>query len=243
MEDQQPAAGDLTVAADDDTRTADDTVATAAPDTSAEAEAEADAETEQTPDTAEDAQAGSAEPAAPEKAAKKKRPGRWVAAVVALLAAAFVGSAAFAGATVQPYLAERATVDIKLKVARAAVNTVTTLWSYTPENMDSLSDRASNYLTGDFQAQYRKMIDQISAPSKQTKITNSTEVTGVAVESLNGPNATVIVYTNTSTTSPKTKNIPTLQYLAYLLTMKLVDDHWKVTRMNTVTSLDVKPNL
>ena len=143
----------------------------------------------------------------------------------------------------QPYLAERADVAIKFQVARAAANAVTTLWSYTPENMDTLSDRAGNYLAGDFRARYRKIIEQIVAPNKQAKVTNSTEVTGVAVESLNGPNATAIVYTNTSTTSPLKKNIPTLQYLAYRLTMKLDDGRWKVTTMNTITSLDVTPHL
>ena len=132
----------------------------------------------------------------------------------------FVGSAAFAGATVQPYLSDRATVATKLNVARTAANAITTLWTYTPENMDTLADRAANYLSGDFAAQYRKFVDAIVAPNKQAKITNTTEVTGAAVESLDGPNAVAIVYTNTTSTSPLTKNIPSLKYLSYRLIMK-----------------------
>lgn len=247
MEDQQPAAGDLTV--NDETEAATEAEATEAEATD---DAEEATETAGTTETAGEAQeettdesdeAAATEAAPKEKKKKKKRTGRRLAAVFALIAALFVGSAAFAGATVQPYLAERATIEVKLKVARAAANAITTLWSYTPENMDSLADRAANYLSGDFGAQYRKFVDQIAAPNKQAKVTNSTEVTGVAVESLDGPNAVAIVYTNTTTTSPLTKNIPALKYLSYRLVMKRDDDRWKVTRMTTVTQLDVTPHL
>ncbi|BBX75390.1 hypothetical protein MSHI_32960 [Mycobacterium shinjukuense] len=178
-----------------------------------------------------------------ERGAAAKRPGgtRLAAAAVLVAASLFVGSAAFAGATVQPYLADRAVVAIKLKVARTAANAITTLWTYTPENMDSLADRAATYLSGDFGAQYRKFVDSIVAPNKQAQITNNTEVTGVAVESLDGPNAIAIVYTNTTTTSPLTKNIPALKYLSYRLIMKRDHARWMVTRMTTITSLDLTP--
>lgn len=238
MEDQQPAAGDLTV---DKATEAEATEAEATEAKPTEAEPTEDGATEETTDESDEAAATEAAPK--EKKTKKKRTGRRLAAVFALIAALFVGSAAFAGATVQPYLAERATIEVKLKVARAAASAITTLWSYTPENMDSLADRAANYLAGDFGAQYRKFVDQIAAPNKQAKVTNSTEVTGVAVESLDGPNAVAIVYTNTTTTSPLTKNIPALKYLSYRLVMKRDDDRWKVTRMTTVTQLDVTPHL
>ena len=128
-------------------------------------------------------------------------------------------------------------------MARTAANAITTLWTYTPENMDTLPDRAANYLSGDFAAQYRKFVDAIVAPNKQAKITNSTEVTGAAVESLNDPDAIVIVYTNTTSTSPLTKNIPALKYLSYRLFMKRTNGRWLVTRMTTITSLDLTPQV
>ncbi|MGV0518013.1 mammalian cell entry protein [Mycobacterium kansasii] len=176
---------------------------------------------------------------------KFKRPsGRRVAAAAAVIGVLlFVGSAAFAGATLQPYLADRAAVAVKLNVARTAANAITTLWTYTPENMDKLADRAAVYLSGDFGAQYRKFVDSIVAPNKQAKVTNNTEVTGVAVESLDGPNAVAIVYTNTTTTSPLTKNIPAMKYLSYRLIMKRDHARWFVTRMTTITSLDLTPRL
>nr|WP_243632864.1 hypothetical protein [Mycobacterium uberis] len=169
--------------------------------------------------------------------------GQHMTLAVAVAAILCVGFAAFAGATVQLYLVDRATAAVKLKVARAAANTVAVLWTYTPENMDTLADRAATYLSGDFGAQYRKFVDAIVGPNKQAKITSSTEVTGVAVESLDAPNAIAIVYTNTTSTSPLTKNIPSLKYLSYRLFMKHSANRWLVTRMTTITSLDLTPQL
>jgi len=164
-----------------------------------------------------------------------------VAATVA--AVLFVGAAGFAGATVQPYLTERATVDTKLDVARTAANAISTLWSYTPDNMDSLPDRAEVFLGGDFAAEYRKYIDAIVATNKQAQVTNTTQVMGAAVESLSANEATAIVYTNSVATSPVTKNIPSLRYLSYRLTMKRDHAKWLITKMSTVTSFDLTPQL
>ena len=218
MEDQQPAAGDLTVDPP---------------------EQEDASEQPEQPDA--DARGGRR---LEDGATQTRRPaGKRIAIAVAIAAVLFVGSAAFAGATMQPYLSDRAVVATKLKVARTAANAITTLWTYTPENMDTLADRAATYLSGDFAAQYRKFVDAIVAPNKQAKITNSTEVTGAAVESLEGPNAVAIVYTNTTSTSPLTKNVPALKYLSYRLIMKRDNGRWLVTRMTTITSLDLTPHL
>lgn len=238
MEDKQPAAGDLTAeaasdhAAEHDENTATATESTEETDTVESEESDAEAEPDETA-------------AATEEGGRKGRKllaGKWMAIVVVVAALVFVGSAAFAGAAVQPYLTDRATAATKLNVARTAANAITTLWTYTPENMDSLADRASAYLSGDFEAQYRKFVDAIVAPNKQAKITNRTQVTGAAVESLDGPNAVVIVYTNTTSTSPLTKDIPALKYLSYRLFMKRANGRWLVTRMTTVTSLDLTPH-
>jgi Mce-associated membrane protein len=155
----------------------------------------------------------------------------------------FVAAGAFAGATLQPYLADRADVDIKLNVARTAANAITTLWTYTPDNLESLPDRSARFLGGDFANEYRKYIDAIVAPNKQAQVTNTTQVMGTAVESLTPTEATAIVYTNSVATSPVTKNIPSLRYLSYRLTMQRHDAHWLITKMSTVTSLDLTPQL
>ena len=155
----------------------------------------------------------------------------------------FVAAGAFAGAAAQPYLMDRATVATKLTIARTAADAINTLWSYTPENMDKLPDRSARYLGGDFEEQYRKYVDAIAATNKQAKVTSNTTVVGAAVESLRGSDATAIVYTNTTSTTPQSNNIPSMKYLSYRLDMKRYGRDWRVTKMSTVTSLDLTPKL
>ncbi|MGA8327880.1 MAG: mammalian cell entry protein [Mycobacterium sp.] len=238
MEDQQHAAGDLT----DD---AGDVAETDAPETDAAEipDSESGDESAESDDAADSEEAEDAtEAEEPVLGFRQRRPaGKWSLIAAGVAAVLFVGSAAFAGAAVQPYLTDRATVETKQRVARTAANAITTLWTYTPENIDKLADRASLYLSGDFEASYRKYIDAITAPNKQAQITNNTQVTGAAVESLNGPEATAIVYTNTTSTSPATKDVPSLKYLSYRLSMQRNHARWLVTKMTTVTSLDLTP--
>ncbi|OBJ13243.1 mammalian cell entry protein [Mycobacterium colombiense] len=253
MEDQQPAAGDVTA---EESPAAPDAEATGAPegDGAEPRDEKADATTESDGGDAVELDGADAEAAGEDAeqttdaapadgAGKKRRAGKAWAIVAVIAALLFVGSAAFAGAMMQPYLADRATAATKLNVARTAASAITTLWTYTPENMDTLADRASRYLSGDFEAQYRKFVDAIVAPNKQAKISNSTEVTGAAVETLDDPNASVIVYTNTTSTSPLTKNVPSLKYLSYRLFLKRSNNRWLVTRMTTITSLDLTPKV
>jgi Mce-associated membrane protein len=243
VEDQQPAAGDLTEESPDSTlggSTAVDTDVAEAeavhvdPDSS-DSDENADAATE-------DGEAADDEPVVVRF--RERRPAtKWSVIAAAVAAALFVGSAAFAGATMQPYLTDRATVATKLNVARTAANAITTLWTYTPQNIDKLADRASQYLSGDFQAAYRKYLDALVAPNKQAQITNTTQVVGAAVESLSASEATAVVYTNTESTSPSTKDVPSLKYLSYRLVLQRDHARWLVTKMTTITSLDLTPKL
>jgi Mce-associated membrane protein len=155
----------------------------------------------------------------------------------------FVGAAAFAGASLEPYLADRALVHTKLDIARTAANAITTLWTYNPDNMEALPDRAAAYLGGDFANEYRKYIDAIVAPNKQAQVTNTTQVMGTAVETVTPNEATALVYTNSVATSPASKNIPSLRYLSYRLTLERREAKWLITRMSTVTSFDLTPQL
>ncbi len=244
MEDQQPAAGDLTEESPGSTSGVDSAVDTDVADTeAAHIDPDETDSAENADGTIEDEESDDADAAEePVVGVKQRRPvGKWSAIAAGAAAALFVGSAAFAGAAVQPYLSDRATVAIKLKVARTAANAITTLWTYTPQNIDKLADRASQYLSGDFEAAYRKYIDALVAPNKQAQITNSTQVIGAAVESLSGSDATAIVYTNTESASPSTKEVPSLKYLSYRLVLQRDHSRWLVTKMTTITSLDLTP--
>jgi Mce-associated membrane protein len=173
----------------------------------------------------------------------RKPPGRRAPIAIGVAVAVFVAAATFAGAMLYPYVTQRAAVDTKLEIARTAANAITTLWSYTPDNMEQLADRSARFLGGDFQAQYRKYIDGIAPANKQAQVTNTTEVVGAAVESLNGPDATAIVYTNSTSTSPLSKNIPSMRYLSYRLTLHRQGPDWLVTGMSAITNLDLTPQL
>lgn len=164
----------------------------------------------------------------------------YVAAGAAVL---FVAAGAFAGAMVQPYLADQALVATKLKVAETSADAITTLWTYTPDNIDSLPQRASQYLSGDFAAQYRTFVDSIVPTNKQAQVSSNTQVMGTAVETIGPDEATVIVYTNSVSTSPITKNIPSLRYLSYRLTLKRDGGAWRITQMPALTKLDLSPQL
>jgi len=164
-----------------------------------------------------------------------------VAAVAA--GALVVAAAAFAAAAVQPYLAERAAVHIKVEVATTAAEAIQSLWTYTPDDIDKLADRTARYLGGDFATQYRQFIDGIVEANKQAQVTNNTEVKGAAVESLTATEASALVYTNSVSTSPVTKGIPSLRYLSYRLTLQRSDGRWLITRMQDITSLDLTPRL
>ena len=250
MEDQQPATGDLTEESPDstsggsaavDTDVAEAEAAHVGPDASDGDDENADAATED--DEAADDEAADADEPVVVRFRERRPVSKWSVIAAAVAAALFVGSAAFAGATMQPYLTDRATVAIKLNVARTAANAITTLWTYTPQNIDKLADRASQYLSGDFQAAYRKYLDALVAPNKQAQITNTTQVVGAAVESLSASDATAIVYTNTASTSPSTKDVPSLKYLSYRLVLQRDHARWLVTKMTTITSLDLTPKL
>lgn len=241
MEDQSHGAGDLTDAVSEvDGAEADSTEIDSADDeldgTSAEDQA---AEDESTDDGDEDGESVG------EAAATQRRPRRKLSVRIALAisAAAFVAAAAFAAGAAEPYLQDRAEVAVKLDIARTAARAIHTLWNYTPENMDTLPDRAAVYLSGDLEAQYRKFIDAIAPGNKQAKVTDTTEIVGAAVESLKGSDATVLIYTNTSATSALSKSIPQIKYLTYRLYMRRDDRRWVVTRMPTITSLDLTPHL
>ena len=86
-----------------------------------------------------------------------------------------------------------------------------------------------------FADEYRKYVDAIVPTNKQAQVTNNTQVVGAAVESLNGPDATAIVYTNTTATSPLTKNIPSMRYLSYRLTLQRDGREMASHRMTAIT--------
>lgn len=232
------AAGDAAPA--DEAAAAEAGEADAAPDDAAEKSEDAAAQEDSDGEAADEV---AAEEAAPAVLVPHRPAGRKLLIAGVAAAALFVGASAFAGAAAQPYLADRALVQNKFEVAKTAAAAVTTLWSYSPNDMDKLADRAQQYLAGSFAEEYRKFVDSIVASNKQAQVTNQTKVMGTAVESISANEATAIVYTNSVASSPLTKGIPSLRYLSYRLTLKRSGADWKVSQMSALTKLDLTPQL
>ncbi|WP_273733903.1 mammalian cell entry protein [Mycolicibacterium septicum] len=211
------------------------------PEPTVEAEADADTDTDTEADA--DAEATDAEPAEDEVLVPHREAGKRLTYFAVGAAAVFVVAGAFGGAMLQPYLADRALVATKLQVARTSADAITTLWTYNPDNIESLPDRAAKYLSSDFANQYRQLIDSIVPTNKQAQVTNNTEVMGTAVETISRDEATAIVYTNTVSTSPVTKNVPSLRYMSYRLILQRTDGDWLITQMPALTQLDLSPQL
>lgn len=228
MEDQQPEPGGVS---DDES-----TAAAAEPGGASEA---TDAETEDQSEPT-DAETTDAETTGPDRPAGRRR-ARVSAAALGLAVAAVIGAGGWAGAAVQPYLADRAAVTTRLQVARAATTAITTLWTYTPEDIGTLPDRVADYLTGDLAAQYRKDIEAIAVRYKQAEISLDSEVVGVAVDTVNGDDARALVYTNTTWSSPQTKDIPGLQYRSYVVTLRRDANRWRVARLEPITNFSLTP--
>ncbi|WP_124714016.1 mammalian cell entry protein [Mycolicibacterium nivoides] len=213
------------------------------PEPTAEAEDDAGTEVVDDADAEADAEATDAEPAEDEVLVPHREAGKRLTYFAVGAAAVFVVAGAFGGAMLQPYLADRALVATKLQVARTSADAITTLWTYNPDNIESLPDRAAKYLSRDFANQYRQLIDSIVPTNKQAQVTNNTEVMGTAVETISRDEATAIVYTNTVSTSPVTKNVPSLRYMSYRLILQRTDGDWLITQMPALTQLDLSPQL
>lgn len=171
MEDQQPEPGGVS----DDESTAP--AAETEDQSEAQSEGETEGQAEPTDTDSADSEPTDAEPTEPDRPAGRRR-ARVSAAALGLAVAAVIGAGAWAGAAVQPYLADRAAVTTRLQVARAATTAITTLWTYTPEDIGTLPDRVADYLTGDLAAQYRKDIEAIAVRYRQAEISLDSEVVG-----------------------------------------------------------------
>jgi serine/threonine protein kinase len=154
-----------------------------------------------------------------------------------------VAAITFAVTTTRLYLADKAEAEAKRAVVQTATAAIEALWTYTPDDMDGLPARAGRYLTGDFRTQYAKLVDGMIPAYKEAQLSSKTQVVGAGVESLHGSDATALVYTNTSSTTPQTRSAPSLKYLSYRLIMQKHDSGWLISKMTTVTSMDLEPKL
>jgi Mce-associated membrane protein len=165
---------------------------------------------------------------------------RALLAGICLAAAAFIGVSGFAGAALYGNLAAAADTATRHDVASTAAAALTTLWTYNPDTIGTLPTRAEQYLGGGLSTQYRQFLEGVAAPTKQARTTNTTNVVGIAVESLRGDDAEVLAFTNTTVTS-LTHTGPALKFIAYRLGMHRQARRWLLTTMTTISYLDLSP--
>jgi len=175
----------------------------------------------------------------PVETVERKPAGRRMTIAVAVAAALFVAAGAFGGAMLQPYLSDRIVAQTKLDIARTATDAITTLFTYTPDDMAQLPARSAKYLGGELKDSYAKQVDALAASNKQSQIHRSAQVVGAAVESLNGENATAMVYANITYTSAATKDVPKIYLVSYRLSMERNGSDWVIVNMPWITSKDL----
>jgi Mce-associated membrane protein len=175
----------------------------------------------------------------PVETVERKPAGRRLAIAVAVAAALFVAAGAFGGAMLQPYLANRVVAQTKLDIARTATDAITTLFTYTPDDMAQLPARSAKYLGGELKDSYAKQVDALAATNKQSQIHRNAQVVGAAVESLNGEDATAMVYANITYTSAATKDVPKIYLVSYRLSMQRKGSDWVIVNMPWITSKDL----
>jgi Mce-associated membrane protein len=170
---------------------------------------------------------------------ERKPVGRRLAVTAAVAAALFVAAGAFGGAMLEPYLADRVVKSTKINIVKTATDAITTMFTYTPDDMGQLSARSAKYLGGELKDSYAKQVDALTAANKQSQIHRNVQVVGAAVESLQGNDATAMVYANITYTSAQTKDVPRIFLVAYRLSMERKGADWLITKMPWITSKDL----
>ena len=251
MEDQQLAEGDLTVEDRDDQAQADTAVDGAAEVDSTEKSEATEPESDEPGDadasdtTSEVPRRHDAKTDSTEAATRaKKRTGRWAAALVALAVALFVGSAAFAGR-------DCAAIPGPASHRRRQAAGGARGGQHDHHIVDLQPDEHGHPCRSRGQLphrRFRRSVPQVRRSHRRRPRSKPRSPTPPKSPGSRSSHWTVRMPSPSCTptppsTSPLTKDIPSLKYLSYRLNMKLEDGRWKVTRMTTVTSLDLTPHL
>jgi Mce-associated membrane protein len=108
------------------------------------------------------------------------------------------------------------------------------LLSYTPASVATMADTVDPLLTGDFKAEYRELLEETIVPqAQQQRITNDTEVVGVAVESLGTDEASVLVFVDQQTTK-RAEPEPQRSESAVQVGLRKVQEQWLISSFRPV---------
>jgi Mce-associated membrane protein len=120
------------------------------------------------------------------------------------------------------------------EVQERAKTIVPVLLSYTPATVATKADTADPLLTGDFKAEYRKLLEETVAPTAQEEqISTAAQVVGAAVETLTADEASLLVFVDQRVTKPAIRQ-PELTKSAVHVGLRLVQDEWLVSSFQPV---------
>lgn len=129
----------------------------------------------------------------------KSAPPTALLAVVGVVVAALLVAVGWLG---WDYQQDRAAEQARTDAVQAATAQATAMLSYNHNDVDQQLAAASDGLTGDFRADYDKLVQETIAPgAKEKKISVEATVQAGAIESASKNDAVVLLYVNQITTS------------------------------------------
>jgi Mce-associated membrane protein len=154
---------------------------------------------------------------------------------VILILLLLVSGGAMAWLYLKQYQPDRQTdAGVASAVIDAASEGTVALLSYSPDSLDKDFAAAKSHLSGDFLSYYNQFTEEIVAPAaKQKSLKTNARVLGAAVSELHPDSAVVLVLVDQTTTS-KDKPDPAIAASSVLVSLKLVNGNWLITKFDPV---------
>lgn len=162
--------------------------------------------------------------------AKKSLPTPLLAVAGVVIAALLVG----VGVLGWGYLDDRAAEQARTDAVHAATAQAAAMLSYNFDDVDQQLAAAGDGLTGDFRAEYDKLVKETIAPgAKEKKITVEASVQAGAIESASKNDAVVLLYVNQITRSEEMPDAATTGSRVRM-EMHKEGDRWLTGRLTPV---------
>ena len=120
------------------------------------------------------------------------------------------------------------------EVIRAASDGAVALLSYSPDSLSRDIDNAKSRLTGDFQASFKRLTEQVVAPAAQRgQVTTTVRVIRAAVAELHPNSAVVLLFISLKATS-RERPEPVTTTSSVRVNVVKVNGVWLISKVDTV---------
>ncbi|GAA5044615.1 h domain protein [Nocardia callitridis] len=132
------------------------------------------------------------------------------------------------------YWNDRQSEDARTEAVAAAGHAVTDMFTYTPENVDTVLQQSAQNLTESFRDDYLKLVNQAIAPgAKEKQLTVQATVQAGGVIAADDASATVMLFLNQVTTSKDSPQGNTTASRVRVVLDKQ-DSHWLVDSVTPI---------